>query len=102
MNDDAKAMLSGARLRERRVEKTEARALLAVEETTMTETAIVKKVKGFQYGTDHLKQMVLIRTIFLDDTTSDTPIPRGNIQETIEYLEQALRSFEAQGSQTRQ
>ena len=62
---------------------------------------IVKKVKGFQFATDPLRQVVVIRTVFVDSTTSDTAIPRGNIREVMEYLARALADFESQ-SQTKQ
>jgi hypothetical protein len=65
-------------------------------------TTVIKKVKRYQYGVDHLKQVVLIRTVFLDDTTSDTMIPRKNIQQTVDYLARALKAFQAQDDQTKQ
>ena len=58
------------------------------------EHAYMTAVKRLEYGRDDVNQIALIRTRFQNGASQDTPIEKGQIRETIEFLETALQEFE--------
>ena len=51
-------------------------------------------VQRLEFGRDDVNQIALIRTRFQNGASQDTPIEKGQIRETIEFLETALQAFE--------
>ena len=58
------------------------------------EDAYVGIVQRLEFGRDDVNQIALIRTRFQNGPSQDTPIEKGQIRETIEFLETALQAFE--------
>ena len=51
-------------------------------------------VKHLEFARDDVNQIALIRTRFQNGASQDTPIEKGQIRETIEFLEAAVQAFE--------
>lgn len=58
------------------------------------EHTYLQPVKRLEYHRDDLNQIALIRTRFQNGASTDTPIEKAQIQQTIEFLTKALQEFE--------
>ena len=58
------------------------------------EQSYVEAVERLEFGRDDVNQIALIRVRFRDGAVRDTPIEKAQIQETIEFLKNALQEFE--------
>lgn len=58
------------------------------------EHTYVEAVKRLEFGRDDVKQIALIRVRFQNGAARDTPIEKAQIQDTIEFLKNALQAFE--------
>ncbi|HEY8119410.1 MAG TPA: hypothetical protein VIE91_09240 [Methylophilaceae bacterium] len=60
------------------------------------ESTYTVAVERLEYGRDDIQQIALIRTRFQNGASTDTPIEKAQIQQTIEFLQTALETFENQ------
>ena len=60
----------------------------------LIEHTYVGLVQRLEFARDNLNQIAVVRTRFQNGASQDTPIEKGQISETIEFLEAALQAFE--------
>ena len=53
------------------------------------------EVEKLEFGRDDINQIALIRTRFQNGASTDTPIEKAQIRQTVEFLNAALQAFEA-------
>ena len=53
-------------------------------------------VERLEYGRDDLNQLAVIRSSFANGGSQETIIEKGQINQTIDFLKNALEAFEAQ------
>ena len=58
------------------------------------EHTYLEAVKHLEFGRDDVNQIALIRVRFQNGAARDTPIEKAQIQDTIEFLKNALQAFE--------
>ena len=58
------------------------------------EHTYVAAVQRLEFARDDVNQIAVIRTRFQNGASQDTPIEKGQIRDTIEFLEKALQAFE--------
>lgn len=65
---------------------------------TPIQRALIKRIDHLEFAVDHLREVALLRTHFVDQSTQDTPVARDQIQPVIDFLSQTLRGFVNQSS----
>lgn len=58
------------------------------------EHTYIEAVERLEFARDDVNQIALIRVRFQNGAARDTPIEKAQIQETIEFLKNALQEFE--------